>query len=309
MKMADAVIGSSSGAIVGFIAASGGDLSAVLAFQRSAERTLASAAQSPAASNAQMQQQVDQLIADLSAAAAYPERAEKILAEMGRMAVAAETIGELALLEVFSIFAGADWPPVFSCTAVSTVDGSFRVWDKAARVDPQLAIAASCAVPGVLPPVTIGDTRWMDGGARDILNADVAAGHDVVLAVSCVLLEVPPELSTPAFFAPLASTRTQLDSLRAGGSRVATIVPGPEMLEISEAGANLMDFTRVVDAYEAGLRQGRVEAARLAPFWNLMATDEPDRLIGIGQSIEMQSNAPPVRHSADDTLGGERKNA
>ena len=44
-------------------------------------------------------------------------------------------------------------------------------------------------------------------------------------------------------------------------------MPGQEMLEVSGAGANLMDFTRTADAYEAGLRQGKVEAARLARFW------------------------------------------
>jgi NTE family protein len=142
------------------------------------------------------------------------------------------------------------------------------VWDRVAGVDPQLAIASSCAVPGVFPPVTIGDARWMDGGGRDILNADVAAGHGVVLAVSCLLLEIPPEFSTPAFDALLAATRAQIDFLRDGGSAVETIVPGLEMLDVSGAGANLMDFTRAGDAYEAGLRQGKVEAARLADFWD-----------------------------------------
>jgi NTE family protein len=168
---------------------------------------------------------------------------------------------------MFAIFGGADWPTGFSCTAVSTFDGAFRAWDKAAGVDPQLAIASSCAVPGVFPPVTIGDVRWMDGGGRDILNADVAAGHDVVLAVSCLPLEIPSEFSTPALDALLAATRAQLDFLRADGSKVETIVPGPAMLEVSGAGTNLMDFTRTADAYEAGLIQGQVEAGRLAAFW------------------------------------------
>jgi NTE family protein len=265
VKKADAAIGTSAGSVVGFTVASGGDLSAATSLVRGANQP-ASVIAPPAAANAQ--QQVDQLIAALSEAAANPEMAGKVRAEMGRMALAADTIGQAQWLDMFGTFAGADWPAAFSCTAVSTVDGSFRVWDVAAGVDPQLAIASSCAVPGVFPPVTIGDGRWMDGGARDILNADVAAGHDVVLAVSCLLLEIPPEFSTPVFDALLAATRAQLDSLRASGSTVETIVPGQEMLEVSGAGANLMDFTRTEDAYEAGLRQGKVEAARLAGFWD-----------------------------------------
>lgn len=260
----DAVIGTSAGSVVGFTAASGGDLTAATSLVGGSDQPPPS---TPPPAAADAQQQVDQLIASLSEAAENPDRADEIRAEMGRMALSAATISEEQWLGMFSTFAGADWPAVFSCTAVSTFDGSFRVWDKASGVDPQLAIASSCAVPGVFPPVTIGDARWMDGGGRDILNADVAAGHDVVLAVSCLLLEIPPEFSTPAFDALFAATRAQLDSLRAGGSKVETIVPGQEMLEVSGAGANLMDFTRTGDAYDAGLRQGKVEAARLAGFW------------------------------------------
>ncbi len=260
----DAVIGTSAGSVVGFTLASGEDLTAATSLVRSANQP-APGATPPTAANAQ--QQVDQLIAALSEAAANPEIADKVRAEMGRMALAAETITEEQWLGMFSTFSGAAWPAAFSCTAVSTADGSFRVWDQAAGVDPQVAIASSCAVPGVFPPVTIGNSRWMDGGGRDILNADVAAGHDEVLVVSCLLLEIPPEFSTPAFDALFAATRGQLDSLRAGGSRVETIVPGAEMLEVSGAGANLMDFTRTADAYEAGLHQGQVEARRLAGFW------------------------------------------
>jgi NTE family protein len=263
-RKADAVIGTSAGSVVGFTLASGGDLTGATSLVRGANpRT--SSAEVPAAAHAQ--QQIERLIAALAEAAANPERADQVRVEMGRMAIAANTISEAEWLETFSTFAAADWPVEFSCTAVSTRDGSFRVWDKAAGVDPQLAIASSCAVPGVFPPVTIGESRWMDGGGRDSLNADVASGHQVVLAVSCLPLEIPPEFSTPAFDALFAATRAQLDSLGTGGSKVETIVPGLEMLEVSGAGANLMDFTRTADAYEAGLRQGKVEAARLAGFW------------------------------------------
>jgi NTE family protein len=258
VQTADAVIGTSAGSVVGFTLASGDDLTTAPSLVRVPN-------QPPSAANAP--QQVDQLIAALSEAAANPEMAEHIRADMGRMALTAETMSEAEWLEMFSAFAGAEWPATFACTAVSTVDGSFRVWNQAAGVDLRLAIASSCAVPGVFPPVTIGATRWMDGGGRDILNADVAAGHDVVLAVSCLLLELPPEFSTPAFDVLLAASRAQLDSLLAGGSKVETIVPAQEMLEVSGAGANLMDFSRTADAYEAGLRQGQVEGGRLARFW------------------------------------------
>jgi NTE family protein len=108
----------------------------------------------------------------------------------------------------------------------------------------------------------------MDGGVRDILNAEVAAGHDVVLAVSCTLLDIPPEFAMPALDVVMAATRAQLERLGSEGAKVETIVPGAEMLEISGWGLNLMDFSRARDAYEAGLRQGEAEASRLSGFWS-----------------------------------------
>ena len=46
------------------------------------------------------------------------------------------------------------------------------------------AVAASCAVPLVYPPITIGGRRYIDGGMRSITNADLAAGCDTVLIVA-----------------------------------------------------------------------------------------------------------------------------
>lgn len=46
------------------------------------------------------------------------------------------------------------------------------------------AVAASCAVPGVWPPVTIDGCRYVDGGVRSNDSADHAAGAARVLVVS-----------------------------------------------------------------------------------------------------------------------------
>lgn len=264
---ADAVVGTSAGSVVGFTAASKGDLTEAVSLVRGSPTGTAPSAPLPPAAPAAAQAQIDQLMTGLAEAAIHPEAAERVRQEMGRMALQADTISEGDWLGLFSTFAGAEWPAGFSCTAVSTSTGSFRVWDGEAGVDPQLAIASSCAVPGVFPPVTIDGDRWMDGGGRDLLNADVATGHDIVLAVSCIMLELPEGLSLPPFDAVLAATRSQLDRLRAGGSSVEVVVPGPAMLEISGWGANLMDFDRAADAYHAGLEQGRSEAARITAHW------------------------------------------
>ena len=260
---ADAVVGTSAGSVVGFTLASGGDLSQATTLVGAAREM-----QSEDSGATEAADDLEQLIATLAEAASNPGGAEAVRAKLGRVALEASTISEDLWLAMFGTFAGAKWPDSFACTAVATDDGSFQVWDRNSGVDVQLAVASSCAVPGIFPPVTINGRRWMDGGVRDILNADAAAGHDAVLAISCTLLEIPEEFAMPALDSVMAATRSQLDRLRSDGSKVETIVPAEEMLEISGWGLNLMDFTRASSAYQAGVRQGEAEAERLGGFWS-----------------------------------------
>jgi NTE family protein len=265
LSQADATIGTSAGSVVGFTLASGGDLTQATVLVAKANRVDGTEAESvPTAAAAH---DLEQLMSTVAAAAADPDAAEALRAGLGRMALEAPTISEQQWLGMFGVFAGVEWPAGFACTAVDTGDGSFQVWDRGAGVDVQRAVASSCAVPFIFPPVTIGDRRWMDGGVRDMLNADAAKGHEVVLVISCTLLEVPEGFSTPVLDAVFAASRAHLDGLRAGGAKVETIVPGNEMLEISGWGLNLMDFAQSGAAYEAGVRQGEAEAVRLDGFW------------------------------------------
>ena len=263
---ADKVVGTSAGSVVGFTLASGGDLSEAtdLVTRANEGETLVAETNSDAV---QAAQDMENLMATVAEAASNPDAAEDIRARLGKMALAAQTVSEETWLAGFEQFAGAEWPPGFACTAVDATTGRFKVWDKDSGVDVQQAVASSCAVPCIFPPVTINGERWMDGGVRDMLNADVAAGSDTVLVVSCTVLEIPPGFALPTLDAVFGATRAQLDRLRADGSKVEAIVPSLEMLELSGWGMNLMDFTLTGAAYEAGVRQGESEAARLAGFW------------------------------------------
>ena len=261
---ADLVVGTSAGSVVGFTLASGGDLTEAIALVAAAnEGTADAAGPAPAAGDTGL----EALLATVAEAALNPADGDAIRARLGQLALTTETVDEQLWLAMFATFAGAAWPASFRCTAVDVADGTFKVWGPDDQVDPQLAVASSCAVPCLFPPVSINGGRWMDGGVRDMVNADVASGHDVVLAVSCTLLELPAELNFPPMDAIFAATRAQLDRMRHDGSKVETIVPSAEMLEISEWGMALMDFGRAGAAYEAGVRQGEAEAERLAGFW------------------------------------------
>jgi NTE family protein len=264
LSHAEAVVGTSAGSVVGFTLSSGGDLTeAVSLVGSAAEKAAGTAALDPSASAAAL----EFVLSTLANAATDPAGAQAMRARVGQMALQLSTMSEETWLEMFEEFAGAEWPANFRCTAVDAGDGTYQVWDSYSGVDVQRALASSCAVPGVFPPVSIGGRRWMDGGVRDMLNADAGAGHEIVVAVSCTILEVPEGFDLPGVDAMLGSIRARLDALTDEGAKVEIIVPGPEMLEISEWGLNLMDFARAGAAYEAGLRQGEELADSLSGLW------------------------------------------
>ena len=76
--------------------------------------------------------------------------------------------------------AGARWDGRLSVAAVD-LDSGRRVMfgsTKAPEAPVGLAVEASCAIPGVFRPVSIGGRRYVDGGAWSPTNMDAApAGH------------------------------------------------------------------------------------------------------------------------------------
>jgi NTE family protein len=136
-------------------------------------------------------------------------------------------------------------------TAVDAEDGRFVAWERAAGVPLDLAVASSCAVPVIYPPVTIGERRYIDGGIRSSTNADLATGHPLVVII--------------APMAGTAATRLVLDGevadLRAGGSRVEAL--WPDDAARAAIGPNPLDPTRRAGAAEAGWAQAAAVAGRL----------------------------------------------
>ena len=69
------------------------------------------------------------------------------------------------------------WPSRgYACTAVDAETGEFVVWNADSKVGLARAVASSCSVPGVYPPITINGRRYIDGGMRSGSNADLATG-------------------------------------------------------------------------------------------------------------------------------------
>jgi NTE family protein len=255
---ADLLVGTSAGSIVGARLALGLELAETV-----------SAVGQPLPVEAGVGATIADLMTAWAGAASRAQTPEQARIELGKLALDARTVAERDFTgaAVFAQLAGHDWPASFRCTAIGTQTGALRVWDAAAGVPLDRAVASSCAVPMVFPPVTIDGARYMDGGMRTPLNADLAAGHAAVIVVSCLAMVLPAGINDPVFDAIAAQIEAELAVLRDGGAAVEIIAPGAEFLEVSGWGAELMNPSRVAGAYEAGVRQAAAEADRLRALW------------------------------------------
>jgi NTE family protein len=152
------------------------------------------------------------------------------------------------------------WPqPKVLITAVDARTGEPVVFDRHSGVDLADAVAASCA-SGL--PHRIGANRYIDGGYRtNAENADLAAGYARVLVLAPFSGR---SLKPPDWGTDLA---TQIDELRARGSRVETLFPDSRSGDIFSIGGNVMDPSTRRPAAQAGYDQGRALAGQLADFW------------------------------------------
>ncbi|PPG71796.1 patatin-like phospholipase family protein [Rathayibacter rathayi] len=181
---------------------------------------------------------------------------------IGTLALEAETLPEDTRRAVISARMGdADWPEQrLLITAVDTATGELRVFDRENGVALVDAISASCAVPGVWPPVSIDGVRYMDGGVRSGSNADLAAGADWVLVITPL-----PGVGTPG--AGLIPTG-ELDAL--AESRVEVLYADEE--SVRAFGPNSLDPAVRAASARAGRAQGARVAARIAV---LVGAEEP----------------------------------
>ena len=100
-------------------------------------------------------------------------------------------------------------------TAVDAHTGEPVVFDRQSEVDLVDAIAASCASGFAY---SIGENRYIDGGYRADVNADLAAGYGRVLVIPPLGDKTRKPLDWGLHLA------AQVDELRARGSRIETIV-------------------------------------------------------------------------------------
>ena len=265
LAAADHILGTSAGSFVGSQLAMrkrAGDMAAAILAEADRPRPTAQASgerPAPAPNLAVLFQKMQE-------AASGERDPQEVRREIGAFALQAATVDEATFIRSFGrtlaeAQAGA-WPERdFACTAVDALTGEFVVWNTASKVGLARAVASSCSVPGVFPPITVGGRRYIDGGMRSATNADLATGHDLV-----VILALRTAGADTAQSERLRSPlEAEIRTLKDAGARVELLTPD----EASQAafGPNLMDARVRPAAAQAGLTQGRALAEGLRAVW------------------------------------------
>jgi NTE family protein len=187
----------------------------------------------------------------------FPGTERRARARLGRAALRTRTVPEEERIAVIATrLPSHDWPE--GRLLITTVDadtGESVVLDRKGSADLVRAVAASCAVPLVWPPVTIAGHRYIDGGVRSIANADLATGCERVLVLA------------PVNYALRRSTRisSQLASL---GPAVRSLVVSPDSESRQAIGTNVLDPARRAASARAGRAQAAKVAGEIAALWN-----------------------------------------
>lgn len=231
----DLTVGTSAGAAVGAQILSGTDLEELFALQVAPEHH-----EIAAELDLELLMKV---FGELATGRVTPEK----LAVVGAHALAADTVTEAERRNAIEHrLPSHEWPTAaLKLTAIDAHTGEFEVFDASSGVSLVDAVAASCAVPGVWPPVTIGARRFMDGGVRSVINSDLAEDHDEVVVV------------VPSSGPGLALIERELERLRA---RTSVAFVGTDDEAVAAMGPNALDPAMRKPAAEAGRRQGHIAA-------------------------------------------------
>ncbi|MER6567154.1 patatin-like phospholipase family protein [Streptomyces sp. NPDC001093] len=234
---ADLIVGTSAGAIVGAVLATGQDPArlATASVRRPADVSSAPRRPDPAVTGA--------VFAVLGAPGLDPADARRRVGRIALETVDAEAENQL-IAQRAALIAADSWPrrPLL-IPAVDAETGEPIVWDAAAGVPLVRAVAASSAFPGIEPPVAIGGRRYLDGALRAGTNTDLAGDARTVVVVD-----------------PLAHRHPH------------PTVDGAHILAPDPAAVRLLD-TEQSDpeawkaAYQAGGAQARAAAEGLRAHW------------------------------------------
>jgi NTE family protein len=255
LARADLIVGTSAGSIVGAQIAAGLDLDVL--FARQLQPPDSAIEHVPSVNFLEEMARLGPELAGMfqaQGASDEPGTPQAFRAAIGRHALGASTAPESERLTIIAQrLLVSEWPDHnLLVTAVDVEDGRFVTWNRYSGVPLPVAVASSCAVPLVWPPVTINGRRYMDGGLRSPSNADIATGYARVIIIA------PLGSVTPMG----ASLHKERRMLEAQGASVQVIEADASSL--AAFGPNVLDPSYRAASAEAGLRQAHEAAELLA---------------------------------------------
>lgn len=237
LALADRFVGTSAGAVVGAVLADGGDPARLL---RPPSTSAAPVRADPA--------RMAEIFAVLRAPGQDPAQARRRAGELALAAQVGEPDEHIA--RIGGLAGVTHWPARdLVVTAIDITTGELRAWTRDDEASLPAALASSTAVPGVFPPIPIDGRHYIDGGLRSPVNADLAAGADVV-----VILE------------PLAHMFPRIPSDRELRSATEVSIV-PDNAAVAVIGLDVFDSAALAPAHEAGARQSAEAASRLKDIW------------------------------------------
>jgi NTE family protein len=183
------------------------------------------------------------------------DKTRQQMQRIGAVALATKTVAEPVRRRVIAQRLPSHvWPDrVLRLTAIDAATGELVVFDNESGVELVDAVAASCAVPGAWPPVTIADRRYIDGGVGSSVNLSVANDCDEAVVLVPSGVDAPsPFGAAPA--AEIAAFPGRTFPVFADGNSLAAFGP------------NLLDPRCRIPSAAAGREQGRREAKAVAKF-------------------------------------------
>jgi NTE family protein len=194
-------------------------------------------------------------VARYAVAGLWPGDRARGRAWLGHQALRTRTVEEADRRAVIAQRIGRDdWPATpLRIVAVEALTGAVEIFTAESGVSLIDAVAASCAVPLVWPPVTIGGRRYVDGGARSVANADLADGADRVVVIAPIDMGVRRADRPAAQIAKLG---------------VPAVVVAPSPPARAAMGRNPLDPAFRAAAAEAGRRQAAAVVENVSAVWD-----------------------------------------
>ena len=214
---------------------------------------------------AQLRDETAEIEVDVDTQALFAEYGAVIVAasgpldarrRLGAIALAAATVEPAVRLGAIDArLPVKQWPERhMRVTAVEAETGEVALFTRESGVALRDAVAASCAVPGIWPPVTVDGRRYVDGGVRSMTNADLAAGADRVLIVQPVLEGTPQ---------PWGDLTAEVAAL----APAAVHVISADQASVDAFGTNALSPATRAPSARAGRAVGAAHAAAVAALW------------------------------------------